>query len=456
MDGSPAVIDLGSGWDGHPADTSVPRPLVMRRIRIAALALAMALVVATGGSAAPVPPPLEEILTASLGLDENYLLTEDLLFVSTPASDPPERLVTAYELGRGRPLWTSRHRIAPRRLGLWHANGLLLITDYDPEAGPLRTVALDTRTGQRRWSVPYMLDVPPGEGTALVVDEVYPANSIEAGQATPTEIAGQSFYVSSSGGVYTAPPVGAVARAVDLDSGRVLWSSPLLTNVGLVEASAGGTSGVLVVTRDGRVEVWDLRTGAVWHRLAWTEGTALSAESAGGLLLVRHTGPGLTAYSADLRQRRWSRPLPDEDTYLGRCGQMLCQEGPAGNQVVDPGTGATAWQAPDQTSLFPSGGHLVEADEQINANRTVDPRTGRTLIDLAGWRRSTIPEQVGPLLLVRDNPIHGRTLLGILEPDARAVRTLGAVPYVASSCRGVVGRIACRTGPNELRVWRYR
>jgi hypothetical protein len=332
------------------------------------------------------------------------------------------------------------------------AGGLLLIADGDRRNGPIRTTALDAGTGRWRWSVPNLLRVLPGEPTALVVEDVFPPNSrIDPDNPPPDTTV---MHMSSSGGVHREPRIGMTARAVDLDSGRELWTSPLLTWAVPIPA-AGGRPAVVLAWRDGVVEVRDLRTGVVRQRLDWTGGVPLHADLVGDVLVVWHS-TGVRAYSADLRNRRWDRPLPPgPDPYVGLCGPMLCLGGTGSVQVLDPATGVTAWRIDGQTFLIPSGSHLIEVDDRSSLRRAVDPRTGGTVADLSDWTEAAGFTDDSPLLLLHRTDAASRTWLDILDRNGTAVRPLDPVPYVLTSCQIVPGVIACRTELGETRVWRY-
>nr|MDT0657141.1 hypothetical protein [Micromonospora sp. DSM 115978] len=251
-----------------------------------------------------------------------------------------------------------------------------------------------------------------------------------------------------------ASPV--VARMVDLASGRTLWTANRHVEFGFAPASDTSPAAVLAIGLDGGIEVRDARSGDVRHRLEWTEGEPVAVLPFDDLVLVMHTGPRLTTYSADLRQRRWQYPLPTDNFYLNGCGPMICERRPTeGYQVVDPATGTIAWSSLDQDLLIESGPHLLEANAQYTRLRSVDPLTGETLVDLSGWRPGSLRSASPPLPLLRRSADGRVSWLAVLEADAAAARVLGSVPFDVSVCQAVVGRIACRD-IDELRLWRHR
>ncbi|MGI5211419.1 PQQ-binding-like beta-propeller repeat protein [Plantactinospora sp. CA-290183] len=452
---APAVIDLDVPAES-PSATGPPRPPLRRRLRGVALALTGALVLATGGAVPPSPPPLWEILTVPVtGTAVDFQLTRDHLFVHGGESGSEPR-IRGYELDRGRRVWATPFPVSspmPSATPAEHhpTTGLLLLRRSEPGWNRTETTALDARTGQRRWSLPYPVITLPDERTGLVLDSVFPAGSrVEPG----TRVDDRLISVSPSGEMHTAPPIGVVARAIDLATGQVLWTSPQLVSADLVGATHGRGGSVLVVTRAGRVELWEARTGAVRAGTTWTRGDPLAAISVAGQVLVQHTGPGWTVYSGDLGQERWSRAMPDRDAVPSGCGRFVCAYVTNGIEGLDPATGATLWRS-DQQMIVPIGDHLVAFAAHPQLERMFDPVSGRTLLDLSDW---TDPNRFGgdePVLLLRSR-VPGRASLGLLDPSAVSVRLLGTVPYVTWSCRWVPGVVACRTGLTEVRVWRYR
>ena len=470
MDGT-VLIDLGTIRHDQPEpEPPASRPGAPRFPRTGALALVGALVLAIGGGAPPPPPPIEAISTVQLTRDGAFYLTEEHLFVAD-WSGATELEVAAYELEHGRPLWTSRHSggTAPQvsrrppvgvtvggRLSVRPAtDGLLLVEYASGEFGAsTHTLALALRPGRTRWPLPHPLRVLPADRTGLVVDEVFPEHSRIGPGARQAGRAAGSVRVSETGEVYLADPLGVVARAVDLADGRVLWTSPRLDSALLAAHPDDGTASVLVLV-DGRVEWWDARTGQPRHRLDHPRGAVRSVALFGDSVLIQHAGPGLTAYSPDLRRERWTRPLANADSRMVRCGPMICVDNGTSSPVLDPATGAELWRLPDQDGLYTLGGHLVDFDSYPWIRRVIDPRTGNTLLDLTGWSDATrFAQHSLPLLLRRNSS--GRTWLGLLDVPARQVRLLGSVPEAVANCQALPGMLTCRISQNEIRLWHYR
>ena len=112
MDGNtPVLIDLDLTRD-VPLDEATPYPddrCGWRRLRLAALALGVALLLAVSGSAPPGPPPLTEVATLVVAPDRGFVLTPDRLFVGAVGADRPGQSVSAYEPRQGRLLWTTEY-----------------------------------------------------------------------------------------------------------------------------------------------------------------------------------------------------------------------------------------------------------------------------------------------------------------------------------------------------------
>ncbi|MEN3615953.1 hypothetical protein AAH979_41535 [Plantactinospora sp. ZYX-F-223] len=449
-----AVIDLGEERYDAPAGPVPPRRLRRRRLRSTALVLAGALVLGAGGAAPPVAPLLTEFYRAPLDGGGDFTLSGDRLFVTEPLGGGAHR-VSAYDLGRGRQLWSGTYRIE-QQVGLYPHGGLLMVVEEGrPQNRPFQTVVLDADTGQTRLSVQSHLTVLPEVRVALAVEEVFPPGS-RVDPDNPPPVTTPIYRGSGGGGMYTAPSLGETGRVIDLDTGRDLWTSPLVAGIATVPAAAGRPTALLTGHRDGRLELRDLRTGAVLQRLDSAASPPRYAEVTGDSLLVRFESH-VAVYSADLRQRRWIRAMPADQGSVNVCGPMLCldRHDPMAVEGLDPVTGDTVWRFTDQAWLTPHGVHLVEYGLDGTVRRALDPRTGRTVLDLTGWTEANGFSPTGPLLLLRRTRSGLRTWLGLLDPEGTAVRPLDPLPFALSYCRVATGVFACRTQFGDVRVWRF-
>ncbi|AVT39650.1 PQQ-binding-like beta-propeller repeat protein [Plantactinospora sp. BB1] len=444
-----ALIELGEERYDPPPDPAPSRRSRRRRLRTPALVLVAALVAGTGGAAPPGVPQLAEVYR--VGNTGYFLLAGDRLFVAEPLTGGHR--VSAYEVGRRRQVWNETYRTEHQQATLVEEDGLLLLVEGGVQNGPYRSTALDPGTGRTRWSTSSQFAPLHRAGIALVVEEVFPPGS-RVDPDDPPPVGTPIHHPRWGAGMYTAAPIGQTVRVLDLDTGRELWTSPLLTGVAAVPAVAGRPAALLTGRPDGRLDLRDPRTGAVRQPLDPVGGPPLYAEPAGDSVLVR-SDSHLAVYSADRWQRRWIRALSTDRGQVGACGSMLCLEGRAGVEVIDPVTGGTAWHDAGQVSLRGHGGHLVEVGGNGAVRRAVDPRSGRTVVDLTGWTRVPTLTEAEPMLLLRHAVDGSRTWVGLLDPEGTAIRPLGPLPYALSSCRWTARLLACRTGDGVIRVWRY-
>lgn len=472
MNPSEIVIDLDIRPNDPPAGAAGPRPGIgVRRWRTAAAVLAGILVLSAGG-AAPFPaPPLREVFAAPVGPSAFYRLAGDVLVTVTPtaaATAQPGHRMTGYDLPTGRQLWSADLVVEDfttghPAIGVATADGVLLVSEGGTPS--TQTTALDPRTGQRRWSVPYWLSALPGEPTGLVFDSVFAPES----RLAPDAPGGQTeTYHSADGSRYTEPPIGLVLHAVDLATGRFRWTSPRLATAATVPAADDEPTVLLTRPAEGAgVEVRDPVTGAVRHRLDWPDEKLVFAVRMGDVVAVSHSGPdpGVTGYSADLSQRRWRRSLPGvAHPFVAVCGRVLCHQDPTGGTVAfDPATGETRWRLPEPVQLTSVGSWAVEVNDDQRLSRVIDPLTGRTVGVLDGWQLVDVAHPSAPdripadpaQLVLRTNHTAQQTEVGLLDLARPAVRPLGVLPHALRGCTAAGRFMACRTADGQLRGWRY-
>ncbi|MDG4788414.1 PQQ-binding-like beta-propeller repeat protein [Micromonospora sp. WMMD1102] len=460
------VIDLGTErYEPPAAPARPPRELRVRRWRITGAILAGILAFSVGGAARSPEPALREVHAAPLGPADTYMLADGLL-LTTSVIDPTDQAkhrIVCYDLTRRRQLWSADYALDENRLGPRRAGGLLLVFEKVAEGAPPRTTALDLRTGHRRWSLPYRSLLLPDAPTALVLDDVFrPEARIRPAQVD----GGGEVYFGSDGHAYSEPPIELIVRGLDLDTGQLRWELPRLDSVRLVEASERQPPVLLTSSPDGAVEVRDLLSGGVNHRLDWPGGELGLVQRIGETVVtVAQSGSGqvVTAYSADLWQRRWSRTLTGTRDFVERCGPLLCQARDIGTSALDPATGETRWELPGPLRLLALDPWLVEMDQRTALRRVFETRTGRTVAELGGWRLtddSTWPDEIPlrtdqPPLVLQSNPAGGQTSFGVIDPAGPSVRRLGVLPYPLEECVAAQPFMACRVPGAQLRVWRY-
>ncbi|WP_422774322.1 PQQ-binding-like beta-propeller repeat protein [Plantactinospora sp. WMMC1484] len=459
------VIDLGTERYEPPVDTAgPPRAVVVRQWRIAAAALAGILVLNTGGAAPAPTPPLRQVYAAPIGPVDTFTMAGGLLVTASvlDGADRPGRRITCYDLTDGRRLWSGDFVVDRDGDGPIFSDGLLLISERLADGAPTRTTALDPRTGRRRWSAPYRpLPLPDGP-IALVFDNVFrPEARVWPGQRT----VGGKVYIASDGHAYTEPPTGMTVRGLDLGTGRLRWELPRLDSARVVEAAGEHPTILLTSSVDGGVEVRDVVSGAVTHRLDWTGGELVHGQRIGDVVVATaQSGTDLvvTAYSADLRRRRWSRSLPGPDQSVERCGPLLCQWAAFRTSALDPATGEARWERPGPRNLLSIGPWLVELDNGP-LRRVLDARTGRPVTDLGGWwlagdpgwsGAGTLPADPPPLVL-QPNLVKQHTWFGVFDPAGPSVRLLEVLPHSLHGCVAADRFMACRSGDGQLRAWRY-
>lgn len=469
------LIDLGlvPQHAAPEADDAPPRAVVVRWRRIVAIALVGMLMLSTGGAAPFPPPPIRLIHVTPLDPADLYHLVGDLLVTGAPVAgaEQPDRRFTGFDLTNGRRLWswvvTPDQPTAAEHMGYGTAvvDGTLLIMTETGSGRGMRTIAVDPRTGERRWSLPYWLYTLPGERFAFVFDQIFrPESRITDRHVGPE----QQIYLAVDGSAYTEPPIGLIVRAIDMDTGQVRWETPRLPDGDAVVLPAGGDQPtvLLTVADDGGVEVRDAATGALRHRLDWPGGKPIAAERVGDVVVVSRTGsdPAAVVYPANLGRPLWSRSLSGSNPFLTGCGPVLCwPDTDTGMTAFDPATGQTLWRLPQQVQLFSIGARLVQLSDESRFGRVIDAWTGREVGDLTGWRmadqgavapQGQLRADVPPLVL-RQNAAAQHTEVGLLQPAEASVRSLGVVPYALSSCNVSSRFLACKAADEQLRIWRY-
>jgi hypothetical protein len=427
------VIDLGlerEGWD-RPRQLRDWRP-GPRPLRSFALVLCAALALTAAGSAAGPGPALVATATHQVDQRADFVVLGDRLYVSSDDPYADDRwLLSAYALPGGDPLWTAPYPSTVEQIvDLQRADGLVLVTGLVGGGGVATpTTALDAVTGQVRWTLP---------------------SRVTAGGD------GRTGFIGSS---RVEGPGAGVVRAVDLATGRDLWSATY-PEAATVRPVADGR--VLVLTRTGRAELREARGGAVLR-----SGTVSPPGSgptvviaAGDSLLLGYedtTGArGVVAYAVDTLEARWRLPFPTDDGDVRRvatCGRLICTGLAGGVAAIDPVSGARVWAADGVEVVFEAGGLLVAAEPSTRFG-VLDPATGHILFRLDGWSGSVATQEDSGLVVAAHR--HGRSWLSLAEPGSAVPRVLGIVPHEVSNCVAGTGSVVCRTHADQLGVWTYR
>ena len=428
-----AVIDLGILRDGPelPGRSPASRPLRRRAASLLGVAL---VVLATAVTASPVRAALVE-----------------RTFPSVPAmSDQPVVVDTT--------------------------DGLYLVRPSRPEAGPgERTI---TRYGTARpdevWRVPV---TTPGavnsadvvDGVLLVHAEGWQPETIALRAADGRELWRRTGWWQEAGSgqlllSYRAPDGrGDIYEAVALTTGAVRWSLSLSASGWVLR----DRDRLVWWSVDGRVEVRDLRTGAVVSRgVLPREEHATAPQSqpgiqvAGGLLLVAGWDgdrPVVSAYGLDRLDPRWRAGIDLSIETVHGCGTALCvsrTNGRGGVRIVEPHTGRTRWADGRWDYLLYAGPTLLAFGPPHGPSRiaAIDPATGRQLGDLGRWQTPPALDPEGRILAVRTEPGTSRSWIAELDPAARTTRVLG-VADDAYACRAGHTAVTCRRTGGTVGVW---
>ena len=434
------VIDLGLDRESPPARLRDwrRRPGQLRPVALALVAALLLSVTASGPARAP-----GLALAASFALDRrtDFVVLGDRLYVSVASTDrsgPPAEhrwLLSAYELPGGRPLWTSPYESSVEQfVDVQPAEGLMLVTGLvggDAIATP--TTAIDADSGRVLWTLPTRVAVADDRRTGVI-----------GGLVRPDE------------------PVGSTIRAVDLSTGVDLWKATFAEPTS-VRPVPGGRALTVTNRGDGaRLELRDVRTGAVRvsRDVPPTGGGPTISASAGDSLLLGYEeadgSRGVAAYATDTLEPLWRRPVNEEDIRLfSTCGGFVCAPSEVGVQAIDPATGIMVWRTTGADAVFDMGGVLV-ADVQQTGLAAVDPATGRTLYGLGGLTTGVSPRTADGLVSVGRTPGDDRSWLSIAKPRTAAPRTIGVVPFLVWDCVAGDRSVVCRGPDDKLSIWTYR
>jgi len=385
------VIELTIDLDepGPPPVRRAP-PQLGRWLAAAVGVLSVAGLLALGGSAPPDPWPSAFVRVPSQPYG-GLVLGEDTLYVAWQQQDGTR--VSAHRTRDGSPKWTV---LLPARL-----DGQ--IDEYGPNLYAATrgsvTLALDRRTGARRWShdgwITGFVD-PAGADPVLVL-----SNDLGPGRdSNDSWLAG-----------------------VEPDSGRERWRRPLDP----MSRVYAGDTGVWVVPTD---------EGSRPYRLQPVTGD-----------VVETIAPP---------------PDADFNTIVGiprydSCGRLRCDPGDNGTVAVDPVTGREVWHTP-----WPYVGHDPDSSRLLIGSRPtrdggpgdlglLDPATGATVREYHNWRALQIERDV--IAIVRDTPTGVAEVAALDRTTGEAV-VLGRSLTTAGECAARSWYVVCPHNGRELRIWR--
>jgi hypothetical protein len=188
----------------------------------------------------------------------------------------------------------------------------------------------------------------------------------------------------------------------------------------------------------------------------------------GDVLLVGYQRDGqalLAGYRIGDLAPLWTDKVRSLSVRVDLCGDLLCLSESGQLRAVRPDTGAAPWSGAGSPGITGTVQRWIYTVSDLAASyglwpgpaRLVDPATGRTALDLGGWRLVSQPDPAGrPALFELIEHGTGRIWLGLLEAGPR-VQPLGTVSDLPSgTCDAGPTHIVCLTTGQQLRIWRYR
>jgi outer membrane protein assembly factor BamB len=448
-----ALIELDLTAQPGPAPTSIP---ATRRYRTPGLILALVLIFALGGAAAPdglrwrflgaIPsPPIPE---------SPFQIDGDRVYVAGGAGN--DRTVSAWNLAKPpAKLWSVT--VPAREAGpdqvvygdvhAQRAGGVVLITD-----GP-GTTAVDPGTGRALWQTDIAVRPLTGHAIGLVQDPQFrPGTEYDQDGGAPGPL-----YFSATGVPHDQPPIRTDLRGVDLNSGKTAWSAQAPGSILAFDGPAG-----VVVLDSGELTLRSAATGTVLLRAALPPINGQqpsSGQLTGGLVLVDYgdedsDARSLVAYSARTLQKVWQVPEPRLLIDPVTCRDVVCADDKSGAAVLDPATGRPLWET-GGLDLVRFGDQALEWNSATgNPARLVDARNGDPLLSLADWQYDIDLSDDSPLL-VRRLAAARTSLIAVAGGTPARLTVLGVTHDPVSDCAADAGYVVCRAA-GELQVYAYR
>jgi outer membrane protein assembly factor BamB len=468
------VIELDVDPQAGPAPEPGLPPAWRRVFAVAFLAVACAVSLVGGDPLAA--PRLAVVATLSTAPVLSERVAGDTMFAIVSGAQPT---LVAYQLSDGSVLWRVPMPVPDSAASVEVADGgAVLVGSLDPSLPSDRTAAVDAGTGRVLWrSRSFRVDQIDADRGVLLFDQI------------PSGLGPGRRY-----------------RRVDVRTGAQLWTYDVpagWTNVLPDEPPGSGTERHLVaVSPTGAARAVELATGREVAAAELDVGAPDAAEAdpptggpgmdrgersvnggpslmvRGDELLVGREEDGqteLTGYRIDRLTPLWTVPLRSLSLRVDGCGGLLCLSEAGRVRALRPDTGAVVWSGPGWPGAIGVLDRWLYTVSDLAASygywpgpaRLIDAGTGRTDLDLGGWRLVSRPDRSGrPALFELIEHGSGRVWLGTLAAPAKGPTPLGAGPHVqplgtvadlpSGTCDAGPAYIVCETIGDQVRIWRYR
>ncbi len=388
-------------------------------LRAIAAALTVALLLATGSAGGKPRPGVQQVADIAVPAEATLAALDGNLYLLQPG------VLIALDPRSARQRWRVETDLS--REFIRGEGDLIIVTGTQVTASlqrsPVRSLAIDVRTGEVRWSLTGDLTIADGY---FVVHEISFAGIEAPGQVTVYDRAGKQ--------IWSIPKEASWSSTVDSRRQTVFTLDP-------------GT---------GELVEYRLDNGAVASRavvpelvgaggIGSYEGDVFVFFPSGGTLIREESG-AFIAQGGDGKEES------------ADCGMLWCVYS-FGIKLIDKATGELVhhgqdWEMAISTDFGVIGIHGVY-DYQPKAVSFVEPRS-RRVQRLTNWSPvgppadSRVVRWHGPLFFVANAP--PRTYFGVL--DSTSIRIAGSVPYEhLPQCAATVYLVVCRVSPKNVRAW---
>ncbi|MFG2046414.1 PQQ-binding-like beta-propeller repeat protein [Micromonospora sp. NPDC048935] len=248
---------------------------------------------------------------------------------------------------------------------------------------------------------------------------------------------------------------------IEPDTGRVLWSVPLLSPSGPgYHVIDGRVDRFVLAQPTGEVQVHDADSGRLLRSVDTLPGdpTAFQrVQVVDDLLLLLTPGdvPMVVAYGLAGLEHRWTAQVSPVSFVVG-CADLLCVSGQDGSlQVLDPATGAVRWSDPGRELLADVRGDRLLMAGSGRRYAVRDAATGRTRTELGDWDLLPVLRLNDPLVGLRHGD-DGRLVVAELDLAAGRARILDVLPDIAGDCQASLPVLLCQRLDGSTALWRLR